>query len=89
MNKQSWNIAMTDDDLDRLERKAEQHVRREARKHGFTLIKSRSRNPRDVTFGGYMLALDGVVVGGGEGPGYTLHLDDIADYLNAYAGGAA
>lgn len=85
MSKQKYVINMTDDDLDRLELKAEQHVRRQARKYGFTLIKSRGRNSHDVTFGGYRLALDGVIVAGDE----WFDLDDIADYLNVYADGDA
>lgn len=80
---------MTEANFDRLERNAEQRVRRQARDLGFTLIKSKARNPLDVTYGGFMLAMDGVSVAGGEGPGFMFDLDDIADYLDHYEDGAA
>lgn len=66
---------------------SERQVRRIARKHGFTVRKSRARNQRDVTFGGYMLARDGVAVAGGEGRGFSLGLDGVAAYLLGFEDG--
>lgn len=68
----------------------ERRARGKARKLGYRIAKSRARNPRDVTFGGWLIAdLNWNVLVGGEGSSYTLSIDEVEAFLNVQAGGAA
>lgn len=81
----TYQVTTTEADLDALEAKAERQARDQARRLGYRIAKSRARNPRDITFGGYMLiGPDGTAMAGGESPGYTLSLDDIVGWLDEY-----
>lgn len=61
----------------------ERRMRRKAHTMGLTICKSRARNPRDVTYGGWMIAdPEGVLIAGGESPGYTLSLDEVGEWLD-------
>ena len=63
----------------------EDRLRREAAKVGYRIEKSRSRNPRSVEYGGYMLIDDkmNAVVIGGHPFAYNATLDDIETWLGA------
>jgi hypothetical protein len=64
----------------------ENRLRRAARRLGLRLEKSRSRDPHDPTFGGYMLVYierNAIAYGaaGHKEHGYGLTLDDVETYL--------
>jgi hypothetical protein len=64
----------------------ENRLRRMADRQGYRLEKSRARDPRDLTFGGYQLInieIGGVDFGwGNANRGYAASLDEIEEYLN-------
>jgi hypothetical protein len=67
-------------------RSREDRLRRAARRLGLRLEKSRTRDPNDVTFGGYMLIYmerNAIAYGaaGHKGRGYSLTLDGVEAYL--------
>ena len=60
----------------------ENRLRRMLNRQGYRLVKSHARDPRDLTFGGYMIldhAVGGAVAGGqgNAGRGYSLDLNDV------------
>ncbi len=57
----------------------ENRVRRALDRQGYRLVKSRARDPRAVTFGGYMVVdpENNGAVAGGTGYGYGLALEDV------------
>jgi len=63
----------------------ENRLRRMADRQGLRLMKSRARDPRDLTYGGYQLVdveHGGVSYGwGNANRGYAADLDDIEHYL--------
>lgn len=61
----------------------ENQCRRAADRQGFRLVKSRSRDPRAVDYGGYMLvdAATGVVEAGELGSSAALTLTEVAEFL--------
>jgi len=67
-------------------RSRETRLRREARRHGLRLLKSRARDPNDETFGGYMLVYIernavAYIAAGHRGKAYRLNLDGVEAYL--------
>jgi hypothetical protein len=60
-------------------RRRERRVRYAARKQGYNLAKSRSRNESAVDCCRYIIAKDGIAVGGEYG---GLDLDEVEAYLN-------
>jgi hypothetical protein len=58
----------------------ENRLRRALSRAGYQLMKSRARDPRDLTYGGYQIInvqINGLVAGHGHaGRGYALTLDD-------------
>ena len=66
-----------------LPRVLENRLRRAAKRQGLVLIKSRSRDPRAIDYGGYMLAdaEDNTVVAGELGSSRSLSLTEIAEQL--------
>jgi hypothetical protein len=63
----------------------EDRLRRMADRQGLRLMKSRARDPRDITFGGYQLTdiqTGGLVAGWGNAErGYALDLDEVEEWL--------
>lgn len=60
----------------------ENRLRRAAQRQGLNLVKSRARDQRALTYGGYMIVNDrNVVEAGGDGSGFSLTLDQVAAYL--------
>jgi hypothetical protein len=63
----------------------ENRLRRMAARQGYVLTKSRARDPRDLTFGGYQIidpAHGGVVAGwGNANRGYALDLAAVENWL--------
>jgi hypothetical protein len=59
--------------------------RRQLDRMGYRLMKSRTRDPRDLTFGGYQIVevqSNGLVAGWGNVQrGFGLDLDDVEDWL--------
>jgi hypothetical protein len=57
----------------------ENRLRRMLDRQGYRLLKSRARDPRAITYGGYMIVDHevGGAAAGGEGRGYTLDLNDV------------
>jgi hypothetical protein len=66
------------------EKVRENRLRRALDRQGYRLLKSRARDPRDLTFGGYQIvdpAHGGLVEGwGNANRGYALDLDGIEDW---------
>ena len=67
-------------------RSRENRLRRSAQRLGLRLEKSRTRDPHDVTFGGYMLVnieRNEIAYGvaGHTGPAYRFSLEDVEAYL--------
>lgn len=65
----------------------ENRVRRALDRQGFKLLKSRARDPRDLTFGGYMVVdhqFGGAVAGGhgNAGRGYSMGLEDVERWVD-------
>jgi hypothetical protein len=60
---------------------SESAVRHLAKRHGFIVRKSRTRNPDAPDYGGYIL-INHLVLGG-AGWFYSAELEDIADWLTA------
>lgn len=65
----------------------ENRLRRAADRQGYRLIKSRARDPRDLTYGGYQLVnieTGGVDAGfGNAGRGYAFDLDEVEAWLTS------
>lgn len=63
-----------------IEIRREARLRRQCRKQGYRLIKSRIRNPHINNHGGYMIvdAWHNSVVKGAD---YELNLDDVAEFI--------
>src|ERR1700730_10739024 len=63
----------------------ENRLRRAADRQGLRLVKSRARDPRDITYGTYMLVdhhTNGAVFANWNSPrSFGLDLHDVADYL--------
>ena len=61
----------------------ERRARRVAKAQGYSLVKSRARDPRSYQFGGYMIVDDhlNAVVAGGSPLAYSMTLDDVVDWL--------
>ena len=64
------------------EKVLEEQLRQRLARMGYNLVRSRTRNPRDITFGGYMIvhAPDGRVM---AGRGFGLRLEDVAAWIIA------
>ena len=62
----------------------ENRLRRSVARQGCVLVKSRARDPRDLTHGGYQivnLTHGGLVAGwGNANRGYALDLDDVEEW---------
>lgn len=60
-------------------------MRRMLDRRGYRLLKSRSRDPDALTYGGYQIVdiqIGGVVAGwGNANRGYAMDLDDVEDWL--------
>ena len=72
--------AMTDAEY----RVLENRLRRSAARQGLSLIKSRSRDPRALGYGQYLIAdapKNGFLVHGGHGGYADLDLNEVEDYL--------
>jgi hypothetical protein len=69
------------------EKVQENRLRRMADRQGYRLLKSRARDPRDLTFGGYQLInlqTGGCDFGwGNANRGYAASLDDIETWLTS------
>ena len=65
------------------QRAREGRLRRHAQRHGLRLVKSRSRKPDAVSFGGYMIVepTRGVVLAGDTPHPYSLSLEDVEAHL--------
>jgi hypothetical protein len=61
----------------------ENRLRRVAKRRGYTLLKSRARDPLAVTFGGFMLVDQNnvVVLGSGNFP-YNADLAEVAEFFD-------
>jgi len=71
------------------EKVRENRLRRVADRQGYKLLKSRARDPQDITFGGYQLVdleTNGVVFGyGNANRGFSASLDEVEDWLKPSA----
>lgn len=66
---------------DREYRLQESRVRQALKRQGLSLRKSRSRNPMDPIFGGYMIVNEGNVIVAGElSPGRSMNLDEVEKF---------
>ena len=63
----------------------ENRIRRMAERQGYTLTKSRRRDPRAIDFGGFMLVdqRQNFAVLGGEPHAYSATLDDVETFLTS------
>lgn len=73
--------------MEQAEKVREILLRRAAWRQGFQLERSRARDPRDITFGGYQvrsLETSQIVLGndGNLGRGYAASIDDVERWLN-------
>ena len=64
----------------------EDRARRKLHRMGFRLMKSRARDPADITYGGFLIlslgGKNGVVAGeGNQGRGYALGVDGIEAWI--------
>lgn len=63
----------------------ENRLRRALDRQGYRLMKSRARDPRDLTYGGYQIVdheVGGVAAGwGNANRGYALDLDGVEDWV--------
>lgn len=65
---------------------SEQNIRRLAKREGYSLHKSRCRNPDQPGYGGYMLTdstTSVVMLGGGPAFPYSADLEEISDWLTS------
>ncbi len=65
--------------------RTEARLRRIANSYGLALCKSRERDPRSLTYGGFMIVdrwTNGVVAGADPRP-YFLDLDDVSAFLES------
>lgn len=62
----------------------ENRFRRMLDRRGFSLARSRRRDPQAIDFGGYMIvdASTNTVVAGGSPFAYSMSLDDVGAWLN-------
>jgi hypothetical protein len=71
--------------MDTAEKTRENRLRRMLDRRGYTLQKSRARDPHDLTYGGYQIIDTGgnhLVAGfGNVGRGYALSLDGVEAWL--------
>ncbi len=67
------------------EKVLENRLRRKLQRMGYCLMKSRARDPHDLTFGGYQVVdirSNGLAAGhGNAGRGYALSLDGVQDWI--------
>jgi hypothetical protein len=67
------------------EKVLENRLRRKLDRMGYRLMKSRARDPDDLTFGGYQIVdvqINGLVEGhGNAGRGYGMTLDDVQEWI--------
>jgi hypothetical protein len=65
--------------ISKSERAREVRLRRHARRHGLALVKSSSRKPGAIDFGGFMIVepTRGVVLAGGSPHRFSLSLEDV------------
>jgi hypothetical protein len=59
----------------------ENKLRRMAARQGFTLSKSRLRDPRALGYGGYQIERDNVIVAGGQSYQHMMSLDEVEAWL--------
>lgn len=60
----------------------EDRLRRMARRQGLTLLKSRTRDPRALTYNGFMLAdANNYIVAGSHPNGYSMNIDEVERFL--------
>jgi hypothetical protein len=63
----------------------EDRFRRELDRMGYRLMKSRARDPRDLTFGGYQIVdveTNGLTAGwGNANRGFAFDLDDVEEWI--------
>jgi hypothetical protein len=73
------------------EKVLENRLRRQLERMGYRLMKSRARDPYDITFGGYQvvnLRTDGLAAGhGNAGRGYALTLDGVQGWITSMTTG--
>jgi hypothetical protein len=73
------------------EKVLENRLRRQLQRMGYYLMKSRARDPYDITFGGYQIVdnqTNGLVGGhGNAGHGYGFTLDDVQDWVTSMTTG--
>jgi hypothetical protein len=67
------------------EKVLENRLRRRLDRMGYRLMKSRARDPYDLTFGGYQIVdvqINGLVAGHGHaGRGYAMTLGDVQEWI--------
>lgn len=67
------------------EKVLENRLRRKLDRMGYRLMRSRARDPDDITFGGYQIVdirINGLVAGfGNVNRGYSMSLDDVQAWL--------
>jgi hypothetical protein len=73
------------------EKVLENRLRRQLLRMGYYLMKSRARDPYDITFGGYQIVdirTNGLSGGhGNAGRGYGFTLDDVQDWIKSMTTG--
>jgi hypothetical protein len=73
------------------EKVLENRLRRQLQRMGYQLMKSRARDPYDITFGGYQIIdirTNGLAGGhGNAGRGYAMTLDDVQDWITSMTTG--
>jgi hypothetical protein len=71
--------------MTREEKVVETQLRRKLDRMGYRLMKSRARDPDDLTFGGYQIVdvqMNGLVAGNGNaGRGYSYSLEDVGEWV--------
>jgi len=69
--------------MDPADKVRENRLRRMARRRGYSVVKSRARDPRAITFGTYAVVDDrNNLVFGDHNFGYGMDLDAIEEWLN-------
>jgi hypothetical protein len=72
------------------EKVLENRLRRQLQRMGYRLMKSRARDPYDITFAGYQVVdvRNGLAAGhGNAGRGYALTLDGVEDWITSMTTG--
>jgi hypothetical protein len=67
--------------MDAKEKVRENLLRRMAKRQGLVVHKSRTRDPRAIGYGGYMISTDNAIVAGATPSAFSMNMDEVEAYL--------